>query len=113
MSDSAFKSAPYSGYTSQELRAFISNGSVKAEAMLAEIKRRNEVASGDMSRATDGERLRVAMKLPNRKVVKVDDLEAQLACSHKWSGPQYSGFSRAAEYTCLKCNLSTVEPFSG
>jgi len=60
--DSAFKTAPYSGYTADQLRQMTSNPSSDdaARKMWAEIDRREAVAAGDMSRATVGERLRYA-----------------------------------------------------
>jgi hypothetical protein len=56
--DSAFKTAPYSGYTTDQLRQMVSKPSAKAREMWAEIERREAVAAGDMTRATAGERLR-------------------------------------------------------
>jgi hypothetical protein len=60
--DSAFKTAPYSGYTTDQLRQMVSNPSSDdaARNMWAEIERREAVANGDMTRATAGERLRYA-----------------------------------------------------
>ena len=58
--DNAFRSHPYPGYTSDQLREFIAQGSSCSAVMAAEIDRRAEVAAGDMSRASDGERLRAA-----------------------------------------------------
>ena len=56
--DSGFKTAPYSGYTTDQLRQMVSKPSAKARDMWAEIGRREAVAAGDMSCATAGERLR-------------------------------------------------------
>lgn len=56
--DAAFKTAPFPGYTTAELEAFIARGSAKAPAMRLEIERRAKVAAGDRSVMTDGERLR-------------------------------------------------------
>jgi len=56
--DSAFETAPYSGYTTDQLRQMVSRPSANARAMWAEIDRREAVAAGDLSRATPGERLR-------------------------------------------------------
>ena len=56
--DSAFKTAPYSGYTTDQLRQMVSKPSAKARDMWAEIDRREAVANGDMTHATAGERLR-------------------------------------------------------
>lgn len=56
MSDSAFKTAPYSGFTTEQLRTSVkdcSNPSIEAE-----IARREAVAAGDVSKMTDGERRR-------------------------------------------------------
>lgn len=55
--DSAFKTAAYSGYTTDQLRQMVSRPSANARAMWAEIDRRERVAAGDMSVATPGERL--------------------------------------------------------
>jgi hypothetical protein len=71
MSDAAFKSAPYPGHTSSELRAFIAKAHGDAAAlgvdmseriskMNDELNRRVKVASGDRSVMTDGERLQWA-----------------------------------------------------
>lgn len=66
MSDSAFKTAAYPGYTTAQLRAFIAdpdggsqeNNKAIADAMTAEVLRRDRVAAGDVSVMTNGERLR-------------------------------------------------------
>ncbi len=60
MSDSAFKSAPYSGYTTKELEAFVAANRTTSNIsrLKAEIARRAAVAAGDFSNSTDGERLR-------------------------------------------------------
>ncbi len=58
--DSAFATAPYSGYTTDQLRQMVSRPSANARAMWAEIDRREKVAAGDMSVMTPGERLRHA-----------------------------------------------------
>ncbi len=69
MSDAAFKTAKYPGYTTAELQAFIADydsstavDQVRAPQaiadMKAEIERRAKVAAGDVSVMTDGERLR-------------------------------------------------------
>lgn len=55
--DSAFPTAAYPGYTTDQLRTMALT-SVNAPKMLAEIARRERVAAGDMSVATPGERLR-------------------------------------------------------
>lgn len=55
--DSAFKAAPFSGYTTDELRQMVSKPSSKAREMWAEIDRREAVAAGDLTRATPAERL--------------------------------------------------------
>lgn len=61
MSDAAFKSAPYAGYTTTELSDATRNGeTATADKMRQEIARRERVASGDMTDATPGERLRAA-----------------------------------------------------
>lgn len=65
MSDSAFKSAPFAGFTSRELEARVaqlSDDDPKRYQMLAEIARRERVAAGDRSVMTAGERLRYAQK---------------------------------------------------
>jgi sporulation-control protein spo0M len=56
--DSAFATAAYSGYTTDELRQMVSRPSANARAMWAEIDRRERVANGDVSAMTAGERLR-------------------------------------------------------
>lgn len=61
MSDSAFKGAPYSAYTTDELKAFIEKNPQLPETankMRAELFRREKVAAGEVSVMTDGERLR-------------------------------------------------------
>jgi sporulation-control protein spo0M len=60
--DSAFKAAPYSGYTTDELRQMVSRPSAKAREMWAEIDRRERVAAGDVSVMTAAERLRYNAK---------------------------------------------------
>ena len=57
--DSAFATAPYSGYTTDQLRV-MAQTSANAAKMLAEIDRRERVAAGDVSVMTPGERLRHA-----------------------------------------------------
>lgn len=60
MSDSAFKSAPFSGYTSREMLESISKNRPSAlikELMLEEIGRREKVAAGDVSVMFPAERL--------------------------------------------------------
>lgn len=56
--DSAFATAPYSGYTTDQLRQMVSRPSANAAKMWAEIERRERVAAGDVSVMTPGERLR-------------------------------------------------------
>jgi hypothetical protein len=68
MSDSAFKTAPYSGYSTPQLREFVAkiddmnNPTLEVQnrrsVMFAEIERRERVEAGDVSVMTDGERLR-------------------------------------------------------
>ncbi|MBZ9847207.1 hypothetical protein LB565_04290 [Mesorhizobium sp. CA14] len=63
MSDTAFKTAPFASYTTEQLRAHIANihpysGTDTAERMSAEIARREAVAAGDVSVMTPSERLR-------------------------------------------------------
>jgi hypothetical protein len=60
MSDAAFPTAAYPTHTNRELQALIDGGSLRADAMRAELARRAEVAAGDMTNATPGERLRAA-----------------------------------------------------
>ena len=55
--DSAFETAPYSGYTTDQLRQMVSKPSANAAKMWAEIDRREAVANGDTSVMTAGERL--------------------------------------------------------
>lgn len=59
--DSAFNTAPYSGYTTAQLREFIADpdaNMITSEVMRREIERRERVAAGDFSVMTPGERLR-------------------------------------------------------
>jgi hypothetical protein len=56
MSDAAFKSAPYAGYTTDQLRQMASAGGI-CLPMLDELNRRDRVARGDRSVMTSGERL--------------------------------------------------------
>lgn len=61
MSDAAFKTAPYAAYTTDHLRAVVDHigaDSATRDKMAREIARRAEVAAGDMTNATPGERLR-------------------------------------------------------
>lgn len=63
MSDAAFKTAPYAGYTTDQLSdaahaATRRDDTATADKMRQEIYRRGRVASGDMTDATPGERLR-------------------------------------------------------
>lgn len=63
MSDAAFKSAPYPGCTTAQLREFVADPDrdpISAEVMRREIERREMVAAGDVSVMTPGERLRFA-----------------------------------------------------
>lgn len=57
MSDSAFKSRPFPGFTTAQLSAAIASGR-GTEAMVAEVARRARVALGDSSVMFDAERLR-------------------------------------------------------
>jgi hypothetical protein len=66
MSDSAFKTAAFPGYTTAELEksyaeksAIIGYGA-HCEKIQAELDRRYAVAAGDVSQMTPGERLRFA-----------------------------------------------------
>lgn len=59
MSDAAFKSAPFAGYTTKELEVRMINADdVTAAKMRAEIERRAKRDAGDRSVMTPGERLR-------------------------------------------------------
>lgn len=66
MSDSAFKSAPFAGYATAELRLRVEradNGTNPLDPVIlsrirAEITRREAVMAGDVSQMTAGERLR-------------------------------------------------------
>lgn len=66
MSDSAFTSAPYAAYTTEQLEQSISiakaDGFYESDntfaKMEAEVTRRGKVAQGDVSVMTAGERLR-------------------------------------------------------
>ncbi len=59
MSDAALASRPFPGFTTLQLKSFVTAGTA-TDATVAEIARREQVASGDMSVATPAERLRVA-----------------------------------------------------
>jgi hypothetical protein len=59
--DAGFKSGMFPGFTLAELVAKVAAGQ-GSEKMAAEIARRQAVAAGDMSKASDGERLHAAMK---------------------------------------------------
>jgi hypothetical protein len=59
MSDAAFQTAPYPGYTTTQLNAAIAAGRGNP-IMLAEVARRAAVAAGDVSVTTPGERLHAA-----------------------------------------------------
>jgi len=63
--DSAFKTAPYPGYTIGQLRVMAAKGSDNAPIMLAEIARRERVYAGDVSVMTAGERLTHASRIRN------------------------------------------------
>lgn len=62
MSDAAFATAAYPGYTLAELVAFVVEGRDTTGKMLAEIARRERVAKGDVSAMTPGERLRASRR---------------------------------------------------
>ena len=59
MSDAAFQTAPYPGYTTAQLTAAIAAGRGNP-IMLAEVARRAARDAGDASVMTPGERLRAA-----------------------------------------------------
>lgn len=59
MSDAAFKTAAFPGYTTNELRAAVAEGRGN-ETIVREIARREKALAGDTSVMTDGERLRFA-----------------------------------------------------
>jgi len=61
MSDSAFPTGRFPGYTVAELEAAIAAGRGGAD-MLVEIERRNRAAAGDISMMTPSERLRFIRK---------------------------------------------------
>lgn len=63
MSDAAFKSAPFPGYTTQHLRDYAPGcpEGVRRQ-MEAEIARREKRDAGDVSVMTDGERLHYAQR---------------------------------------------------
>lgn len=65
--DAAFKTAPFPGYTTAELKAAVARrreepriltNNHMIDQLEAEIERRAKVEAGDYSVATDGERLR-------------------------------------------------------
>lgn len=62
MSDAAFKTGKYPGYSTAQLREFVAEQNDRSPgitvAMQAEIARREAVAAGDTSQMTPGERLR-------------------------------------------------------
>jgi len=63
MSDAAFQTAPFAGYTTEHLRAVVAHVGADVATrnkMRAEIARRDRVAAGDLADATPGERLRAA-----------------------------------------------------
>ena len=62
MSDSAFKTAPYPAYTTDELKKFLAKAQGDCDVIRAEIERRAKVKAGDTSVMTDGERLRHVRK---------------------------------------------------
>ncbi len=67
MSDAAFKSAPYAGYITNELREWLRrpHSGMTEEVTVRvyhEVERREKVAAGDVSVMTDGECLRYAKK---------------------------------------------------
>ena len=57
--DNAFSGRAFPGFTTAELIAKIEAGCVDAR-MIAEVARRKAVAGGDVSKMTNGERLRFA-----------------------------------------------------
>ena len=59
--DVAFKSKPFPGFTTAELRASVAAGTASL-LVIKEVERRDRVASGDVSSMTDAERLRHARK---------------------------------------------------
>lgn len=68
MADAAFKTAPFAGYTTDQLSeaahaATRNNDTATADKMRREIYRRGRVASGDMTDATPSERLRMIREL--------------------------------------------------
>lgn len=65
MSDAAFKTAAFPGFTTAQLRAALDDGGrdrISRNKIETEIARRDRVAAGDVSMMTDGERLRFARK---------------------------------------------------
>lgn len=59
--DSAFKSRPFAGYTTEQLRQYcigVGRESDNRNAMIAEVARREKVTAGDVSVMTPSERLR-------------------------------------------------------
>ena len=68
MSDAAFPSAPYAGYTTRELETFVSGGRLEPKVIRGvetELARRVKVREGDVSVMTAGERLRHATNACN------------------------------------------------
>lgn len=57
--DNAFKGRAFPGFTTAQLVAKIEAGSTD-DRIIAEVSRRKAVAAGDVSKMTDGERLRFA-----------------------------------------------------
>lgn len=61
MSDTAFKTAPFPGFTSAQLRAALDDGGrdrISRDKIETELARRDRIAAGDVSMMTPGERLR-------------------------------------------------------
>jgi hypothetical protein len=59
--DNAFSGRAFPGFTTAQLKTAVAEGR-GTEKMVAEIARREAVASGDMSKASPAERLRAAQK---------------------------------------------------
>ncbi len=58
--DTAFKSPPFSSYTTGQLSQFLIDGRDNDGSIAREIERRTKVMAGDVSVMFDGERLRFA-----------------------------------------------------
>lgn len=80
--DSAFPTADYPGYTTNELREFLRKKPDNAK-MSAEIERRERVAQGDVSVMTPGERLRYARKAKDGQLLALRAAAPMRPCNRQ------------------------------